>query len=64
MNPDLRPGKRFIPITPALPNGIKDILEAASNISKPADARQLGESGIWVLNVCLIICSRLAFEPL
>ncbi|KAG7450792.1 uncharacterized protein BT62DRAFT_535500 [Guyanagaster necrorhizus] len=42
--------RRFIPIVPALPNGLKDVLQASqSTASKPPDARQLVES---LLNPC------------
>jgi len=42
--------KRFIPIAPALPNGLKDVLQASRiSSSKPADSRQLVHS---LLNPC------------
>ncbi|KAK0198085.1 hypothetical protein F5146DRAFT_70631 [Armillaria mellea] len=42
--------RRFIPIVPALPNGLKDVLQASqSTTSKPPDARQLVDS---LLNPC------------
>ncbi|KAJ7596822.1 hypothetical protein C8J56DRAFT_918413 [Mycena floridula] len=42
--------RRFIPIAPALPNGLKDVMEASqSSRSMPADSRQLVNS---LLNPC------------
>jgi hypothetical protein len=41
--------RRFIPIVPALPNGLRDVLEGSSSIPVPADSRQRVDS---LLNPC------------
>ncbi|KAK0446461.1 uncharacterized protein EV420DRAFT_903687 [Desarmillaria tabescens] len=48
--------RRFIPIVPALPNGLKDVLQASqATSSKPPDARQLGDCVRYVDHIqCLI----------
>ncbi|KAG6902991.1 hypothetical protein C0995_008564 [Termitomyces sp. Mi166 len=56
--------KRFIPIVPALPNGLQDVLKTSRVTSSPADVRQRGQDkGLDVLVRAAAIFENLPSTP-